>query len=1403
MQNYPHFHFYNRSISMFHQKEFITRHLLTTKIKAGERYTPELNIELPITELFDGLCRTKKFYKSIREHYGKLVRNFKRITTEFDDEEKILQQHYDVLKSKIQELFKLLDFIKTYNNQIILWDQIKEASSKVEKELWKILELIRTVKEEKKKKDDKSRSQFSERLNSNSHYIYKTQNIIHNFQELSISDKAQLSNIPFMLLIGNAGTGKTHLLCDLLNSRLNPQKEVMPSLLVFGELFSNGKEFWDQVIEQIEADYKSKEDFLRAFDKLGKESKGKALLAIDAINENILHSPNFWKKNLTHIIDDIKKYPNIALVISVRSGFENEVLTKDQIDSFIRVEHFGFRFKEWEAVNKFFTEFSLPLPEIPLLMPEFQNPLFLILFCVAFGRKDRRLNPKGKKKKRQIKPFRGHIGSTHIFESFVLNATKIIANEFSIKKGDAKSPAYRIWKEVIKKIAEEMVAQNSDRVSEKCFKDIIKKFKHNIDINRIIQAFETNMLVFKIPSYDSNGENVGFDIRFPFQKFSDHLIGRYIFKKYIDEFGHDNKNLTTAKKFFSRRRKLGKYLYSSWNRGVVEALSIQCPEQLKGIEFIEAAPYLLKNDYLSQLAEEAFVESLIWRRPSAFSKEGTNTLKIINKRVIVTENGHNNLLNAFLSVAPIPSHPFNAERLHSHLNKFSMAKRDSWWSTFLHYQHGERGALDRLLEWAVISEDKRHIKDGSIYLTAIAVCWLFTTPNRFIRDKATKCLTTLLQLRLQLTIPIFKKFIGVNDPYMIERIFAATYAAILRNQQDIKNLKEVSNWIYENYFLTKSLPNHILIRDYARGIIDTAIRRKIILDIDIKEINPPYFSKWCDDIPTEEELKKKYYPEDLSKEYRSPNGLLYAWFSVMGGGDFARYIIGTNVSICDWSGRKIDSKIPNRKKILSKFKSDLTTKQKELYEKAYNPFFGFSLKDIKFVIKHMDKDGEAGSEEKDDSEKNKKWPEDVEKFETSLPGTTFDFFLQEIKPFLNQRGTIEDPYQYFDLSIAQRWIFQRVVDLGYINELHAKFDDFVRRNSNSGRSPHKSERIGKKYQWIAYHEFMALLSDHFEFIKYYESDDEAVFKGAWNPNFRDIDPSFLLVNDNHIMQSISFDEWRSRDCYYNAWEQGCSNLKWLSLNQDLPNPIKLISFKDDDDTDWIILDGYIEWEEKTAPEYNRFDIPTRQLWYIIKGCIIKKEDGPTFLNWLNKQEDVGRILPDSSEFYNIFIGEYPDSLPFEDLHGSHNIWTKGSQGKENLPVPTVITDISYRNEYSFDCSNTGSVQMKLPIKWLIEEMDLVHKNLDGRYFDRQGNLVIMTTKIFDDNSPSTLLVNREFFLKFIELESYSIVWTLLGEKNIIGNISAGNREGYLDISGIYSMNDCGAIVGSYSANFIK
>jgi len=535
---------------MFANGKWVKTHLKDIKEKAGARYTPELNVGLPISEIFDGISRTENFYATIREKYGELFREFRYVTSKYKNNE--LQKNYDQIKKYIESLFNVLESIKEYNTNHIPWDKIQEQTKVLEDKLWKFTDQLRKEKEQVKyiktppQKDGSYQTSPSERLSFDIHYVYKTQEIVRYFEELSSSSKAKLSNHPFLLLTGSAGTGKTHLLCDVVEQRIKNEKDVLPAFLVFGEFFSNEKNFWSQVLKQLEIEntIKTKEDFLKKLNNLGNKAKCRSLLIIDALNENISHAPNFWKNNLNNIVREIKKYPNIALIASVRSGFENEVLTEKQRSLFVHEEHHGFRFREWEAVNKFFKAFSLPLPEIPLLMPEFQNPLFLLLFCKAFQKRKN-------KKNKQI--FRGHEGATYIFESFVKATADKIAIDFSLPRGRDKYGDYVIWDTVIEKVAAEMANQNDDRIPEEKLNEIIQKRYPQVNVGKFAQALETNMLIIKIPRYTKGEREEGFDVRFPFQKFSDHLIGRSIFKKYEDEFGKSNKNLETAKKFFFQK----------------------------------------------------------------------------------------------------------------------------------------------------------------------------------------------------------------------------------------------------------------------------------------------------------------------------------------------------------------------------------------------------------------------------------------------------------------------------------------------------------------------------------------------------------------------------------------------------------------------------------------------------------------------------------------------------------------------------------------------------------------------------------------------------------------------------------------------------------------------------------
>lgn len=148
---------------------------------------------------------------------------------------------------------------------------------------------------------------------------------------------------------------------------------------------------------------------------------------------------------------------------------------------------------------------------------------------------------------------------------------------------------------------------------------------------------------------------------------------------------------------------------------------------------------------------EAFIESLIWRDLDTFTEA---TLNYINQYIIqyedtYYEDTYDQFLNALLTVAPNPDHPYNADFLHKHLMRFELADRDAWWSIFIYNQYGEQRAIDRFVNWAWSSEDKSHIGDESIRLCGMTLAWFLTTSNRYLRDRATKALVSLLTNRVR------------------------------------------------------------------------------------------------------------------------------------------------------------------------------------------------------------------------------------------------------------------------------------------------------------------------------------------------------------------------------------------------------------------------------------------------------------------------------------------------------------------------------------------------------------------------------------------------------------------------------------------------------------------------------
>ena len=800
----------------------------------GQKYTPDLHIPLPIAEVFEGLGRTKEVFHALKKELPELVTSHRDI--ERNKTKEIAENKQKKLIGDLDKLIKILTRIPNSGVTPLPLQEIRKLIRGIDEQSHELLRLISEAERKDEEDSGKEHDPYSSKYRSESNDLYRLLNHTYGVQKFLGSDSARCANNPLLLLTGEAGTGKTHLLCAIAEERL--QKN-LPTFVFLAEEV-NTRNPWESLLK--EAGITGGEDkFLKELNEFAARKKVRALIIVDAINE----APRriTWEQ-----LAKIKQYPWLGLVLSVRNGFEDEYTTQAIRKSFIRIEHKGFALREWEAVTKYFNEYGIPLPEIPLLLPDFSNPLFLTIFCKTH---------KGGKK--QIK---GHKGFTTIFEDYVIQQGDEVLSFFGLPTGRV-SGKHSIWDFVFKDAALWMSKNNTERIPTVVAEDIVKKYFPGTDPILFLGALEKFFLLFRIPHYDANYKVQGYDYKFPYQKFSDHLIVRHLLIEHLQ----GNPEPSTA---FKVGTPLGDIVRESWpNYGLIEALSIQVPEWLKGRELIFLAPKKFRK---TDTAKRAFLASLVWRKLSI--KNGKcQTIKprlvvdYFNKHLIQTHSDE--LQNTLISTAPIPSHPFNANFLHKHLLSMKMPIRDYNWLPFLHHHYatyGEDSSIDRIIYWSWKRSNSFPLSDASIKLTAIPLVWFLASSNRYLRDRSTKALVALLEKHVDLLIELLKSFELVDDPYILERLYAVAYGCAMRCQNK-DEVEKLALYVYDTIFSQGKPPVHIILRDHARGVVETGLIHNPRLRINKKLLNPPYGSKWPKTIPSLKYLERKYESQKIKNRF--------------------------------------------------------------------------------------------------------------------------------------------------------------------------------------------------------------------------------------------------------------------------------------------------------------------------------------------------------------------------------------------------------------------------------------------------------------------------------------------------------------------------------------------------------
>ncbi len=1339
---------------------------------AGPRYTPEIHVDLPIASELEAFGRTEKFFDSVKAHARYIRKRFRGFGNfEWKEGPPSLDELTVSVSKKVKDtLCSLGDVTNQPIGPLNLHEIIEhiDGASVAISELQELLsdcerDYIVKCTEAGEKRDPYRNNPFREGLQR----LWGLDSVLAEARE-AITHAGGIADSALMLLNGNAGTGKTHLLCDVARLRVSTGH---PTVLLMGQQFVSKEAPWAQVVRQLDLPGLSAGEVVGALEAAAQTAGRRALVLVDAINEGSGRS--IWPTHLASFLTHFERSPWIGVLLSVRSSYEDLVVPTAVSARAVKVTHHGFAGHEYDASRTFCLYYGIDLPSTPLIAPEFSNPLFLKTLCRGLKEKGERVLP------------RGFYGITSVFDLYLSAINKNLASTLGF------NPKLELVRQALEAFAGGLVDGGDRWLSLVQGEGIVnallpgREFERSLYHGLVAEGVLLEECVWK----DSTArEEV---VLISYERFADHMVAKTLIENHLDPEEPEKAFLNGGALAFLWDEK------EEVSPGLLEALCIQIPEKTSQ-ELLSLAPQIIDRWGISN----AFRQSLVWRNSNAFSEI---TREVLNG-LIKNDADWNDTLEVLLTVATLSGHPLNAYYLDARLRRDSMPDRDAWWSTYLHNAWGCKGALDRLVDWAWSVPSKAALEDDVVELCATTLCWVLTSSNRYLRDRSTKALVNLLTDRLEVVERLVKRFAMVDDPYVVERIYAVAYGVALRCQ-DPGPVGLLAFSVYREVFVSKSPSPHILLRDYARGVVERALFLGSKIDVDVDLVRPPYNSPWPH-IPTEEEIEPLL--PDWTRGSHVSGELDWAYnrigTSVMED-DFARYVIGTNSSrLSDrWLSVRIEEPVwqsieEKIDELVSGFSEEALAAWR-MFEKADKDLRGSTFK-FAILFKELVGGGDESSsglaEEVDSQDRSSDNSAEVARLkggrETALDSLKLhlsDVHGERLNVLLAAKESegVECP-PGFDLKKIQRYILWRVFDLGWSVERFGEFDRFS--IHSSGREADKAERIGKKYQWIAYHEILALISDHYQFRERYRDGGDRSYLGPWQDFYRDIDPSCVhrSLKGGTGWGAHTHSWWGGE--IYDRWNEPSDPQMWCSSISDLPNVGGVLRVENPEEGSlWLNLQGYYNWKSPLTADQEQSEIERREIWYLFTGYLLRSDDVSAFMGWAENVNFWGKWMPEPPENYKMFLGEHswsPAARYFRHPYFSDDGWT---QPGADCPVKMRVATLeSLNGEKGLDCSVDDGFTLRLPQEEFIEGLDIHWSGTGGDFVDKNGDLIVFDPTVHCDG-PAAILFREDRLREFLKREGYAICWVVTGEKRVLGPGLSPSHIESCPLSGAFVLQDDG------------
>lgn len=384
------------------------------------------------------------------------------------------------------------------------------------------------------------------------------------------------------------------------------------------------------------------------------------------------------------------------------------------------------------------------------------------------------------------------------------------------------------------------------------------------------------------------------------------------------------------------------------------------------------------------------------------------------------------------------------------------------------------------------------------------------------------------------------------------------------------------------------------------------------------------------------------------------------------------------------------------------------------------------------------------------------------------------------RPFTRSENFISGNAQpdVFDLALAGRFIAWNTLSLGWTSERFEDFDTgYLTRERSRVSEEGRTERIGKKYQWISWHTLLAFLADNYEMRPDWDKTVKA-YDGPDQLSLQLYDPIRWLKVTTKSLDSDGIDQFWKLPIPPNWPRPEIDEMRqWIrSTSFDLP-PMHMVTSIPQlppswGDGPWIRVFAEHSWETDFAPGHWALGRDFRaDLWWQLWPVLIENKDLPSLLASIETADvraalcGSGRIDPNQN--WNVPLAHWPNSQLDWDVgfdkssdNDRRNNWLPCA----SRPFVAECGHPDRRDE------NAPSV---LPVPSLFKELNLQLDFKNG-VIRHENEIVFGLTS--GPEGRGVLFAKVRPLLELLNSSQCSLVWLIRGERRAFQNLT-GHEDG--------------------------